>query len=78
MLRKILLFILVISVYIYCDISAQNDLPRLSPKAFVGQTIGYTEVVISYGSPGVRTGKYSVPWSLMMKSGAQELMKQQL
>lgn len=36
------------------NIFAQKNLPRLSPKSFVGQTIGYAHVNIEYGTPGVK------------------------
>ena len=35
------------------NLYAQKNLPRLSPKSLVGQTVGYTNVEITYGSPGV-------------------------
>jgi hypothetical protein len=54
---------------------AQKNLPRLSPKAFVGQTIGYTTVTITYGSPGVKEREIwgeLVPYGEVWRTGANE------
>ncbi|MDX1702488.1 MAG: DUF2911 domain-containing protein, partial [Melioribacteraceae bacterium] len=65
--------------FIFCftilEISAQNNLPRLSPKSFVGQTIGYTKVMINYGSPGVKERSIwggLVPYGEVWRTGANE------
>ena len=54
---------------------AQKNLPRLSPKCYVGQTIGYTNVEINYSSPGVKNrsvwGKL-VPYNTVWRTGANE------
>lgn len=53
----------------------QNNLPRLSPKSFVGQTVGYTKVVITYGSPGVKERSIwgeLVPYGEVWRTGANE------
>ena len=54
---------------------AQKNLPRLSPKCYVGQTIGYTNVEINYSSPGVKNrsiwGKL-VPYNSVWRVGANE------
>jgi hypothetical protein len=70
--------ILILSL-IFCftafNISAQNNLPRLSPKSFVGQTVGYTKVVINYGSPGVKERSIwgeLVPYGEVWRTGANE------
>lgn len=66
----LLLFAVNISV-----ITAQNNLPRLSPKSFVGQTVGYTNITITYGSPGINErevwGKL-VPYGEVWRTGANE------
>jgi hypothetical protein len=57
------------------NFNAQNNLPRLSPKSFVGQTIGYTKVVIHYGSPGVKGRTIwgeLVPYGEVWRTGANE------
>lgn len=54
---------------------AQDKLPRLSPKAFVGQVVGYTTVKINYGSPGVKGRKIwgdLVPFGKVWRTGANE------
>ena len=70
-LNKILLFFFVLSF----TIIAQNNPPRLSPKCYVGQTIGYTNVEIKYGSPGVKNRKIwgtLVPFNKVWRTGADE------
>ena len=54
---------------------AQDNLPRLSPKSYVGQTIGYTKVEINYGAPGVKDRKVwddLVPYNEVWRTGANE------
>lgn len=54
---------------------AQDNLPRLSPKSYIGQTVGYTNVEISYGSPGVKNRKIwndLVPFNEVWRTGANE------
>ena len=56
-------------------VTGQNNLPRLSPKSFVGQTVGYTNVKIEYGSPGVKERKIwgeLVPLNEVWRTGANE------
>lgn len=54
---------------------AQKNLPRLSPKSFVGQIIGYANITINYGSPGVKDriiwGEL-VPFNKVWRTGANE------
>ncbi len=53
----------------------KKEPPRLSPKAFVGQTIGYTDVKITYGTPGVKGRKIwggLVPYGKVWRTGANE------
>lgn len=54
---------------------AELDLPRVSPKATVTQTLGYTDVTVSYSRPGVKGRAiwgelvpYDAPW----RTGANE------
>ncbi|MCB9248461.1 MAG: hypothetical protein H6613_07900 [Ignavibacteriales bacterium] len=37
----------------------KKSVPRLSPKCYVGQTVGYTNVEITYSSPGVKKKEQS-------------------
>ncbi|MBK7981081.1 MAG: DUF2911 domain-containing protein [Ignavibacteriae bacterium] len=56
-------------------ILAQNNPPRLSPRSYVGQTIGYTNVEVKYGSPGVKNRKIwgeLVPYNKVWRTGADE------
>ncbi len=65
----ILIFLITTIVY------SQNKVPRLSPKAMVGQTIGYTDVEIHYGSPGVKGRKIwggLVSYDTVWRAGANE------
>jgi hypothetical protein len=51
------------------------DLPRLSPPASVSQSIGYTNVTISYSRPAVRGRKIwkdLVPYGKVWRAGANE------
>lgn len=54
---------------------AQDNLPRLSPKSYIGQTVGYTNVEINYGVPGVKNRKIwddLVPFNEVWRTGANE------
>jgi len=56
-------------------ILAQVDLPRLSPKASVSQTIGYTNITIDYCRPGVKGRTIwggLVPYNQVWRTGANE------
>jgi hypothetical protein len=55
--------------------SAQPAGPRPSPKASVMQTIGTTEVTITYSRPGVKGREIwggLVPWGKVWRAGANE------
>lgn len=52
-----------------------NDEPRQSPNAVVGQTIGTTEVTVTYGRPSVRDRDIFgalVPYGEVWRTGANE------
>ncbi|MFQ5818073.1 MAG: DUF2911 domain-containing protein [Terriglobia bacterium] len=52
-----------------------SDKPRPSPNASVAQTIGVTQVTISYGRPGVKGRKIwggLVPYDKVWRAGANE------
>ena len=58
----------------------QNKKPavRVSPKASVSQTIGFTDVTISYSRPGVKGRKIwggLVPYDKVWRAGANEATK---
>jgi hypothetical protein len=54
---------------------AQVDLPRPSPKASVMQTVGLTEISVTYSSPGVKDRMVwggLVPYGEVWRTGANE------
>jgi len=54
------------------------DLPRPSPKGSVTQTVGTTEVTVTYSSPGVKGRKIwgeVVPFDQLWRAGANECTK---
>lgn len=72
---KFLTHIILITFSLLSILNGQDNLPRLSPKSFVGQTVGYTNVRIDYGSPGVKEriiwGEL-VPYNKVWRAGANE------
>lgn len=70
-MNKYLLSILIFTSSLF----AQIELPRLSPKASVSQTIGYTVISIEYSRPGVKGRKIwgdLVPYNKIWRTGANE------
>lgn len=63
------------AVAVASSASAQLDLPRVSPKATVSQTVGLTDVTIAYCRPGVK-GRVIwgglVPYDQVWRTGANE------
>ena len=62
--------------YLYAQ--QKEEKVRLSPKASVAQTIGFTDVTISYGRPGVKDRKIwggLVPYDKVWRAGANEATK---
>ena len=55
--------------------SAELQLPRVSPHASVSQTVGVTDITITYSRPGVK-GRVIwgelVPWNKVWRTGANE------
>ncbi|MBL7960428.1 DUF2911 domain-containing protein [bacterium] len=72
-MRNMIMFMLAIALIPSLD--AQVAIPRQSPKATVTQTVGITEVSISYSRPGVKGreiwGKL-VPYNEIWRTGANE------
>ncbi len=58
---------------------AQNENKvRISPKALVQQTVGFTDVIIEYSRPGVKERKIwgsLVPYNVVWRAGANEATK---
>ncbi len=76
MVRKLLIIpLFIVSVtHVFNNVFAQ-ELPRLSPKASVIQTIGLTEVKITYSSPAVRNRVIwggLEPYGKVWRTGANE------
>lgn len=69
---RLFITLLLISAF---SIAAQVTLPRPSPKATVSQTIGITDIAITYSRPGVKGreiwGKV-VPYNEVWRAGANE------
>ncbi len=73
-LFALLLALLVVGL-VFQDASAQFQAPRPSPKATVTQTIGLTDVSISYSRPGVKGRAIwggLVPYDQVWRLGANE------
>lgn len=69
------IFILFVVGLFVPNIFAQNEPPRLSPKASVSQVTGYTEVSIVYSRPGVKDREIwggLVPYNQVWRTGANE------
>ncbi|HSF88249.1 MAG TPA: DUF2911 domain-containing protein, partial [Saprospiraceae bacterium] len=73
---KTLFFFLFVLCGAASSLEAQDiDLPRVSPKASVSYTIGFTEVTINYGAPAVRDRVIwggLVPNDKVWRAGANE------
>lgn len=79
-----LFFLTAILIFLFTSgVNAQNGNGkkpevRISPKASVSQTIGFTEVTISYSRPGVKGRKIwggLVPYDKVWRTGANEATK---
>ncbi|MFA3783537.1 DUF2911 domain-containing protein [Melioribacteraceae bacterium 4301-Me] len=69
-------FLLIINIlFALSNITAQVELPRLSPNATVSQTVGYTNITVTYCRPGVKERKVwgeLVPYNKVWRTGANE------
>jgi hypothetical protein len=70
------LFAIVLALIVMSEVNAQQmSLPRPSPKATVTQSVGITDISISYSRPGVKGreiwGKL-VPYNEVWRTGANE------
>jgi hypothetical protein len=81
--KTFLLNILLLAVFFILqtsiDVYSQNkEEVRLSPKAMVEQTVGFTGVTIDYSRPGVKGRKIwggLVPYNVVWRAGANEATK---
>jgi hypothetical protein len=65
----------ILSIDCYCQ---EKEEVRLSPKAMVEQTVGFTEITIEYGRPGVKARTIwggLVPYNAVWRAGANEATK---
>ena len=75
---RLLLPALALSLVVALPAAAQeraNDEPRPSPNAVVGQTVGTTDVTVTYGRPSVRGRAVFgelVPYGAVWRTGANE------
>src|ERR1035437_7342299 len=73
-MKKTILFITFL-FFAANEITAQVDLPRVSPNAAVFQTIGYTNISIGYCRPAVKEREIwgsLVPYGQVWRTGANE------
>src|SRR5690606_18472366 len=69
---------LLTAVIFTIQVEAQNNQIRVSPKAWIGQTIGFTDVNIVYSRPGVKGRTIwgeLVPYNKVWRAGANEATK---
>jgi hypothetical protein len=65
----------ILSIDSYCQ---EKEEVRISPKAMVEQTVGFTEITIEYGRPGVKARTIwggLVPYNAVWRAGANEATK---
>ena len=70
--------LLVSLLFFNSDLLAQNNEVRISPKATVKQTVGFTEVEIEFSRPGVKAREIwggLVPYDKVWRAGANEATK---
>ena len=73
-----LLVILLLGIISVDSYSQKKEEVRISPKATVMQTVGFTDVTIEYSRPGVKGRKIwggLVPYSAVWRAGANEATK---
>jgi hypothetical protein len=77
-LSKLLLTILIIGIISIDGYSQKKEEVRISPKAMVMQTVGFTDVTIVYSRPGVKGRTIwggLVPYNAVWRAGANEATK---
>ncbi|MCU0407271.1 MAG: DUF2911 domain-containing protein [Ignavibacteriaceae bacterium] len=77
-INAILLTVLLIGILSITNYSQEKEEVRISPKAIVEQTVGYTEVKIEYSRPGVKGRTIwgnLVPFNAVWRAGANEATK---
>jgi hypothetical protein len=74
---NIITMVLLLCAVLVSSLAAQ-DLPRLSPGASVSQTVGLTDISVTYSRPGVKERTIwggLVPYNKMWRTGANEATK---
>ena len=74
-IRGTVLFLSVLSMVCALPLSAQFEMPRVSPNASITQRIGVTDVTLTYSRPGVKGRTIwggLVPWDQVWRTGANE------
>jgi hypothetical protein len=77
-ISTILLTVLLVSVVSNEVYSQKKEEVRISPKATVKQTVGFTNITIDYGRPGVKGRTIwgsLVPYNTVWRAGANEATK---
>jgi len=77
-ISTILLIVLLVSVVSNEVYSQKKEEVRISPKASVKQTVGFTIITIDYGRPGVKGRTIwgsLVPYNTVWRAGANEATK---
>ncbi|MCK7523699.1 MAG: DUF2911 domain-containing protein [Ignavibacteriales bacterium] len=78
LLKQFLLTVLLIGVLSIDGYSQKKEEVRISPKATVKQTVGFTNITIDYGRPGVKGRTIwggLVPYNAVWRAGANEATK---
>jgi hypothetical protein len=77
-IKAIILTVILIGILSITSYSQKKEEVRISPKALVEQTVGYTEVKIEYSRPGVKGRTIwgnLVPFNAVWRAGANEATK---
>jgi Protein of unknown function (DUF2911) len=77
-IKAILLAVLLIEILSITGYSQNKEEVRISPKATVKQTVGFTNITIDYGRPGVKGRTIwggLVPYNAVWRAGANEATK---
>jgi hypothetical protein len=73
-----LLAAFIVGMYSDESYAQEKEEVRISPKAIVEQTVGFTEIKIEYGRPGVKSRNIwggLVPYNAVWRAGANEATK---
>jgi hypothetical protein len=76
--KTFLLIIFLFGISSVKSLAQQKEEVRISPKAMIKQTVGFTDVTIEYGRPGVKGRTIwggLVPYNAVWRAGANEATK---